>query len=225
MAMIFPSPFWGRSSDPFAMIVPLGSSHFLQLLRLFSSLWVLQFPQNQSSMINWWFEGIYLCFKFAPDQTYSSEIERIAMNLFLSSVLFNLWFNRYSNESGGQCTNPLIHFDPIKGLAVGFVIAYGLMTRLIRGTLRFRHDSIRIKSSLYVHDYTVHPCQTNLVQWSSFLVLSFYRLLDWLLSLFGRYSMRRIIQRKWKRKVRKIQCLQNNFLQYCSSFLHWWPFR
>ena len=36
-------------------------------------------------------------------------------------------FNRYSNESKGQCTNPLSRFDPIRGLAVGFVIAYPLM--------------------------------------------------------------------------------------------------
>jgi hypothetical protein len=32
--------------------------------------------------------------------------------------------NRYSDESKGQRTNPLIRFEPIKGLAVGFVIAY-----------------------------------------------------------------------------------------------------
>ena len=35
----------------------------------------------------------------------------------------------------GECTNPLIRFDPIKGLAVGLFNAYGLMTRLIRETL------------------------------------------------------------------------------------------
>ena len=29
-------------------------------------------------------------------------------------------------EAKGVCTNPLISFDPIKGLAVGFVIAYPL---------------------------------------------------------------------------------------------------
>ena len=36
-------------------------------------------------------------------------------------------------EAKGVCTNPLIRFTPIRGLAVGFVIAYGLLTHLIRG--------------------------------------------------------------------------------------------
>ena len=33
----------------------------------------------------------------------------------------------------GDLTNALIHFDPIKGLAVGFVIAYPLPTPLGKG--------------------------------------------------------------------------------------------
>ena len=41
--------------------------------------------------------------------------------------------NRYSDESKGQRTNPLIRFDPIRGLAVGFVIAYGMLGRVSKG--------------------------------------------------------------------------------------------
>ena len=37
------------------------------------------------------------------------------------------WFNGYSYESEGQCTNPLIRFYLIKGLAVGLVIAYPML--------------------------------------------------------------------------------------------------
>jgi hypothetical protein len=33
----------------------------------------------------------------------------------------------------GECTNPLIRFDPIKGLAVGLFNAYPLTEHLIRG--------------------------------------------------------------------------------------------
>jgi len=33
----------------------------------------------------------------------------------------------------GECTNPLIRFDPIKGLAVGLFNAYPLPTHSIRG--------------------------------------------------------------------------------------------
>ena len=35
----------------------------------------------------------------------------------------------HDKSSKGQCTNPLIRFDPIKGLAVGFFIAYRLLRR------------------------------------------------------------------------------------------------
>ncbi len=38
----------------------------------------------------------------------------------------NSCFNDYSNETKGQCTNPLIRFDPIIGLAVGLVRRYPL---------------------------------------------------------------------------------------------------
>ena len=35
----------------------------------------------------------YICFRFAPNQTYSSGMERIAMDLFASFVLIQLQFN------------------------------------------------------------------------------------------------------------------------------------
>ena len=37
------------------------------------------------------------------------------------------WCNRYSSESEGQCTNPLIHFAPIRGLAVGRITHYPMI--------------------------------------------------------------------------------------------------
>jgi hypothetical protein len=39
----------------------------------------------------------------------------------------SVFFDDFSSPSLGEYTNPLIRFDPIKGLAVGFVIAYRMM--------------------------------------------------------------------------------------------------
>jgi hypothetical protein len=61
--------------------------------------------------------------------------------------------NRYSDESKGQRTNPLIRFEPIKGLAVGFVIAYPLLTRLSRG-VPFAHQTTIVSWIAYTIDHT-----------------------------------------------------------------------
>jgi len=48
------------------------------------------------------------------------------------SIISNLYriktqFNDLSDKSEGRCTNPLIRFDQIKGLAVGRIIRYPLL--------------------------------------------------------------------------------------------------
>ena len=45
-------------------------------------------------------------------------------------------------SSNGQCTNPLIRFDLIRGLAVGFVIAYRLLEQVIKDLQRVESLSI-----------------------------------------------------------------------------------
>ena len=51
--------------------------------------------------------------------------------------------NSFYVESKGQCTNPLIRFDLIRGLAVGFVIAYPCIRMRIRRAPLYAYTSIR----------------------------------------------------------------------------------
>ena len=43
-------------------------------------------------------------------------------------TLNSVWYGDYHDAAKGQCTNPLIRFDLIRGLAVGLVRCYPLPT-------------------------------------------------------------------------------------------------
>ena len=43
------------------------------------------------------------------------------------------------SEAKGLCSNPLIHFTVIKGLAVGLFIRYPMITHLIKGGPLLNH--------------------------------------------------------------------------------------
>ncbi len=61
--------------------------------------------------------------------------------------------NRFLIKSKGPCTNPLIRFDPIRGLAVGLVRRYPLMRP------NRRVDRIQLPSKMAIASSTEAPSQ------------------------------------------------------------------